>query len=357
MSSPPALLITRDEQLLEDLLRLAAAAGASLDVAHEATSGLRGWSAASVVLLGSDLAARVAEQHPPRRDRVHVVGHGPLEDGLFRSALVAGAVDVVELPAADAWLVELLSDAVDAADGGRGGRARTIGVVAGSGGAGATTLACAVAVVASASETTLLIVLDPLGPGVDRVVGLDAVTGARWDALVSLRGRLGSRSLRAALPDRSGLAVLTWGAGRAVDLDAGSVREVLSAAQRGNDTVVVDLPRALDDVTAEVVTRCDVVLVVAEATVAGVSAAGRVAAALRPLNDALGLAVRSGRGAIPSRQVAGALDLPVLLQVPHQRRLAEHVDLGLGPVPSRRSALARAVRAGLIGAELRRALG
>ncbi|HYO39046.1 MAG TPA: septum site-determining protein Ssd [Nocardioidaceae bacterium] len=349
MTSPPALLITRDDELLEDLLRLSAAAGVSLDVAHDATGGLRGWSSASLVLLGSDLAARVAEQHPPRRDQVHVVGHGPLDDGLFRSAVGAGAVDVVELPAADAWLVELLSDAVDAADGGRGGRARTIGVVAGSGGAGATTLACAAAVVASASQTTLLLDLDPLGPGVDRVVGLDAGAGARWDALVSSRGRLGSRSLRAALPDRSGLAVLTWGAGQAVELDPASVREVLSAAQRGNDFVVVDLPRALDDVTAEVVTRCDVVLVVVEPTVPGVSAAGRVASALRPLNGDLRLAVRSGRGAIPSRRVAEALGLPMLLEVPHQRRLAEHVDLGLGPVPSRRSALAVAVRPALVG--------
>lgn len=357
MSSTAALLITRDDQLLEDLLRLAAAAGVSLDVAHEAASGLRGWSSASLVLLGADLAARVAEQHPPRRDKVHVIGHGPLEESLFRSALGAGAVDVVELPAAEAWLVELLSDAVDAADGGRGGRARTLGVVAGSGGAGATTLACAVAVVASPEETTVLLDLDPLGPGVDRVVGLDPGGGARWDALVTSRGRLGSRSLRAALPGRAGLAVLTWGAGRAVALDAASVREVLSAAQRGNDTVVVDLPRALDDVTAEVVTRCDAILVVVEATVAGVAAAGKVVSALRPLNDELGLAVRAGQGAVPPHHVASVLGLPVLLEVPHQRRLAEHVDLGLGPVPSRRSPLARAVRSALLTPPLRRVAG
>jgi MinD superfamily P-loop ATPase len=149
--------------------------------------------------------------------------------------------------------------------------------------------------------------------------------------------------------------VLTWGAGPAVELDAASVREVLSAAQRGNDTVVVDLPRTLDDVAAEVVTRCDVVVVVVEATVAGVSAAGRVTSSLRPLNDHLGLAVRTGRGAIPPGQVAGALGVPMLVEVPHQRRLAEHVDLGLGPVPSQRSSLARAVRTALLVPEPRRA--
>jgi secretion/DNA translocation related CpaE-like protein len=347
MTSAPALLITRDELLLDDLLRLAAAAGVAPDVAHDITSGLRGWSASSVVLLGEDLAAQVARQHPPRRDQVHVVARGMVGDEVLRSALAVGAVDVVELPAGDAWLVELLTDVVDAADGGRGGRARTIGVVAGSGGAGATTFACALGLVAALSEIAVLVDLDPLGPGVDRVAGLEPGNGVRWDALVSSSGRLGSRSLRAALPVTNGLAVLTWSSGRPVDVDAASVREVLSAAQRGNDVVVLDLPRTVDDTTAEVVTRCHQVLVVTDATVAGVSAAGKVAAVLAQLNDRVGLAVRAGRGAVPSGQVASALGLPLVVEVAHQRRLAEQVDLGLGPVHSRRSSLARAARSAL----------
>ena len=306
--------------------------------------------------LGANLADRVAEQRPPRRDQVHVVGHGPLHETLFRTALCVGALDVVELPAADDWLVELLTDAVDAADGGRGGRARTIGVVAGSGGAGATTFACALAVTASTQRTAVLVDLDPLGPGVDRMLGLEAGQGIRWDALVSSRGRLGSRALRAALPDKDGLSVLTWEMSAPVRLDAASVREVLSAAQRGNDVVVVDLPRAVDEVAAEVVTRCDQVLVVAESTIPGAAAAGKVTALLRPLNASVGLVVRCGRAAVPAHQVATALGLPLVAEVPHHRRLAEHIDLGLGPVHSRRSSLARAARSTLAMGNLRRGL-
>jgi secretion/DNA translocation related CpaE-like protein len=347
MTSAAALVITRDRLLLEDLLRLSAAAGLAPDVARDATAGLRGWSAASVVLLGEDLADEVAAAHPPRRDQVHVVGNGPVGAAVFRSALAAGALDVVELPAADAWLVEVLSDAVDAVDGGRGGRARTVGVVAGSGGAGATTLACALALVGSVTETAVLVDLDPLGPGVDRVVGLDGAAGARWDVLVSSRGRLGSRSLRAALPHKDGLAVLTWSSGATVGLDAASVREVLSAAQRGNDLVVVDLPRSVDDLTAEVVSRCDLLLMVTEASVAGVTAAGKVVSLAQRLTAGVGLAVRSGRGALPATQVAAALGVPLVVEVPTQRRLAEQVDLGLGPVHSRHSSLARAARVAL----------
>ena len=347
MTSQPALLITRDEQLLEDLLRLAAAAGTTLDVAHDTTSALRAWSSASVVLLGADQADVLAAQRPPRRDQVHVVGNGPAGDGLFRSALASGAVDVVELPAADAWVVELLTDAADGAVH----LARTVGVVAGSGGAGATTFACALALTAARTEPAVLLDLDPLGPGVDRVVGLDAGRegggAVRWDALVGSHGRLGSRSLRAALPQKDGLAVLTWGFGPPVELDAGTVREVLSAAQRGHDVVVADLPRAVDDVTAEVVSRCDEVLVVVDPSVAGVAAASKVATVLRPLNRRLGLVVREVGSAVPSEHVADILDLPLVARVGTQRRLAEHLDLGLGPVHSRRAPLARAARVAL----------
>ena len=359
----PVLLITRDDLLLDDLLRLAAAAGTTLDVAHDTTAALRGWGAASVVLLGADLADPVAAHRPPRRDQVHVVAHGPVPDGLFRAALASGALDVVELPAADAWLVELLTDAADGA--GRVGTA--VGVVGGSGGAGATTFASDLALTAAASGPAVLLDLDPLGPGADRVVGLDAEGGpngsdgpdgrdgrdagagggARWDALVGSHGRLGSRSLRAALPRRDGLAVLTWPVGPPVDLDPATAREVLSAAQRGHDVVVADLPRHLDPVSLEVASRCDRVLLVAESSVAGVVSAGKVAAGLRPVNDDLGVVVRVGGAAVPAGHVADILELPLVAELAAQRRLDEHLDLGLGPVHTRRSPLARAARAAL----------
>lgn len=340
MTSAPALLITRDDALLDDLLRLAAAAGTTLDVAHETTSALRGWSTASVVLIGGDAAERVADQRPPRRGHVHVVTRAPAGDRLFRCALAAGAADVVELPAAEAWLVEVLTDAAD----GTPRRARTIGVLAGSGGAGATTFACALAQTAARKGPAVLLDLDPLGPGVDRVVGLDSVPGVRWNALADSRGRLASRSLRSALPAADGLAVLTWAMGSPVLLDITLVREVLSAAQRGHDLVIVDLPRSVDDITAEVVTRCDLVVLVADPTVPGVASAGRVVASLRPLNERVGLVVRDSGSAVPAADVASTLGLPLLAEMRRQRRLGEHIDLGLGPVHSRRCPLARAAR-------------
>ena len=85
-----ALLITRDDALLDDLLRLAAAAGSLLQVAHDSVTALRDWAAAPLVLVGADLAEQMAGQRPPRRPGVHVVGRAPVGDAVFRRALVDG---------------------------------------------------------------------------------------------------------------------------------------------------------------------------------------------------------------------------------------------------------------------------
>ena len=97
MSTPgqPPLLVTDDELLLEDVLRLSAAAGVVLDVAHDVAAAQRGWSAAALVLVGADQAAALARTAPPRRQQVHVVARGPVPDGLFRWALGLGAPETV----------------------------------------------------------------------------------------------------------------------------------------------------------------------------------------------------------------------------------------------------------------------
>lgn len=336
-----ALLLTCDDDLLDDVLRLAAAAGVPLDVAHDPTTALRAWSTAPVVLVGADQAGVLGGYQPARRDEVHVLGHGPVADPLYRAALSLGARDVVELPAADAWLVELLSDAAERAGPG----AVTIGVVPGCGGAGATTFAAALAGTAAEQAPTVLCDLDPWGPGLDRVLGMDELDGARWDALAGATGRLGSRSLLDALPTRAGLSVLTWSAAGMVVPPDSTVREVLAAAQRGSDVVILDLPRSFEQLATDVVSRCDQVVVVAQGTVPSVASAGRVASRLRALHHRTGVVVRGTHGAIPAVAVADALSMPLLAEFPSRRRVAEQVDLGVGPVRSRRSPLARAARA------------
>ena len=80
------------------------------------------------------------------------------------------------------------------------GAAWSSGWSAARGGAGATTFACALGQVAARSGDAVVVDADPLGPGVDRVLGLETRDGIRWDALCQTTGRLSARSLREALP-------------------------------------------------------------------------------------------------------------------------------------------------------------
>ena len=180
---------------------------------------------------------------------------------------------------------------------------------------------------------------DPLGPGADRVLGLDAVAGVRWADLETTAGRLGARSLREALPRRERLGVLTWHPGRSAPIADVVVRECLSAARRGHDVVVVDLPRGEGSSVADAVSRCDLLAVVTTPSVCGVAAAAGLVRILDPPARS-GLVVR-GTGLDPA-EVAEVTGLPVLAEMRDQRRVAESVDLGLGPVRSRRGPLSRA---------------
>jgi len=334
MTAP--LFVTADESLLEELLRLAAAAGTTPEVAHDVPADLRAWSKAPLVLVGEDLAVPLARAAPTRRDAVFVVLTAPVPDRVFQVALALGAESVAELPRSEGWLVERLTDVVDSGPA----RGLTIGVVGGSGGSGATIFACALAQVAARSGPSVVIDADPLGPGADRILGLDLADGVRWDALGHTTGRLSARALRDSLPRRDGVAALSWYPGpQPRRLQPFSAREALSAARRGHDTVVLDLPRASDPLVDEIASRCDQVLVTVVTTVAGVAAAMRLCRRF-PDPGALGLVVRGP--AMDDETLARAVGSPVLQRMGDQRGLAESIDLGLGPVRSRRGPLGRA---------------
>ena len=229
-----------------------------------------------MVLVGADCAAALAASSPPRRPRVHVLGRAPVPDGaLPRRPRAWVRRPWPALPASETWLVELLTDVGD------GGAAPgvTIGVIGGSGGAGATVFAAALAQLAAEVGPTLLVDADPIGAGIDRVLGLESRDGIRWDSMLQTTGRLSSRSLREALPRTGQLSVLTWPTDRPASLQAFAMREVLSAGRRGFDVVVVDLPRHRDAVVEETISRCDHVVLVSTLTVPGVTLRGAGGAA------------------------------------------------------------------------------
>lgn len=337
--TPAPLFATADRALLDVLQPLAAGAGVTAVVAADVGEALRRWSTAPLVVVGADLAHDLAAAAPARRDHVHVASLDEpwREDDLFRSAVGLGASSVVELPRSSTWLADELADLADA----RAGRGAVIGVVGGSGGAGATTLACALGQAAGRAGPALVLDTDACGPGVDRVLGLDDLDGVRWDDLRAGAGRLSAASLRDAVPRRDDVGALTWSTGDPGALEAPILREALAAGQRGHAAVVVDLPRSTSGLVEEVVSRCDLLVVVVRPSLPGVASAVRLAAA-HAGGPRVGLVLRRVRRAIPAAEVSAAVGLPVLAEMADHRGVEESVELGLGPLRSMRGPLFRA---------------
>lgn len=335
----PVLLITRSPSVHDSVVPLCAAAGVGAEICAEPSLSLPAWRDADLVLVGDDLAAPLVDLAPPRRAGVHVVGVG-LDDSAFRHALELGAVSVVDLPTGAGWLSDELADVGERASPGR-----LVGVVGGAGGAGATTLACALAQWHAARASTLVVDADPLGPGIDRLLGMEDLPGVRWEALAETAGRLGARALREGVPARDRLGVLTW-SGLRRRLDLTTARRVLPAAVLGHDLVVVDLARQGGPLLAELADRCDDLLVVTPATVPGLAAAARLVADLGRDGRAggtggAGLVLRPG--GLSDADAERVTGLPVVAAVADQRGVAASVDRGLGPLPAR-GPLARAAR-------------
>jgi hypothetical protein len=103
--------------------------------------------------------------------------------------------------------------------------------------------------------------------------------------------------------------------------------------------VVLDLPRTGGPLAEELMTRCTHLVLTVRATVPGLASAARMAA-LAARSGTVGLVVRGS--AVDAPGVARVVGAPVLATMADQRGLDEAVDLGLGPLRSRRSVLARA---------------
>lgn len=335
------LFVTGHPRLVDELLRLCAVTGVEPDLRADAGTVHEVWESSPLVVVGDDVSEQAAHCGLPRRDDIVLLGTD-LDDGdIWRRAVAVGADHVIFLPDAEAWLVDRLADIADGATA-----ALCVAVVGGRGGAGASTLACALAVGAvRRGRTAALVDVDPLGGGVDVLLGGEAASGLRWPDLSGARGRVDGRALSAALPRLHGLTVLSWDRGGPAGVPQDAMRAIVGAVRRRHDVVIVDLPRRTDPVAEEALSQCATGLVVIPAELRAIAAASQVVALLRPVVRDLRAVVRTpSPSGLSSDEVATNAGLPLAGEVRHESGLIEAVERGEPPGTRARSPLARFCR-------------
>jgi hypothetical protein len=208
-----------------------------------------------------------------------------------------------------------------------------VGVVGGSGGVGASTFA---AVLAWAARGTL-VDLDQWGGGIDVLLGIETVPGARWSGVRVGGGRLDPALLSAGLPRWAGVPVLA--ADRSPPVDG--LGEVLAAVSEFG-CAVLDLPRAPSPARDVALQACGLVVVVAGAGVRELTAARAVISALPDVN--VGAVVR--RGEVPMGDAVPLVGAALLGVVP---RVVGGLPLGRGRPPRSLVRVAAGILDGLAG--------
>ncbi|PPK65791.1 hypothetical protein V5P93_000321 [Actinokineospora auranticolor] len=325
----PAVCV-HDETLLDEVLRLAAAAGAEPTRAADPVDLRARWREAPLVVLDEPAAAACVAAALPRRAEVVVVASGSPPPELSAAAALLGAERLFSLPADENALISALADAAEAPASAVG---RVLAVIGGRGGAGASVFAAAVALAAvDAGDNAMLVDCDPMAGGIDLVLGAEEQPGLRWPDLRLKAGRVPVSSLHSSLPGRTkGGARLTLlsgareGDGPAPD----AVAAIVEAGRRAGETVICDVPRTPGPSARAALDRADLTVVITPAEVRATAAAKRVAAYLAAQGVPAALVVRNPT---PTRlsptDIAAVVGLPLLTTYRHDPSLPNTLDQG-----------------------------
>ena len=340
VASDGAVVLSRiaDAGLSGSVERAAAAAGVRLVATQSPTR--RNWLAAAAIIVDEAGARRCVEDGLPRRDSVLLVGAQAPSPSSWSAAITVGAENLCTLPAEESRLLDYLSGAVELrlATARRG---PVVAVTAGRGGAGASVFASALA--RSAGEA-LLVDLDPIGGGIDLLLGGESAPGLRWPDLGGDGGRLGWAAVRDALPRQGGVYLMS-GTRTCHEIAPDALAAVMEAGRRGGVTVVCDVPRQLAAAAAYAAENADLLVVLTTCDVRAIAAAAAWAGVLRAANPNVGLVVRGpAPGGLRAQEAAEAVGIPLLAAMRPEPRLAQRLERG-GLRLRRRSPLTVAARA------------
>ncbi|XVQ10863.1 septum site-determining protein Ssd [Spirillospora sp. CA-255316] len=320
-----AMIATDDPSLTDDLLRLAAAADARIELVRDAGRARQGWHWPSLILVGNDLADAIAAEAPERRQGVVVVTKDQDTEHVYRRAVKVGAQDVARLPGDESWIIDAMAAASEPE-----GLGTLVCVLGATGGIGASVFSAALGLTAAhGGLRTLLVDADPYGGGIDLVVGIEEQQGARWPDFAARSGRLSAVNLYEALPRLGDLSVLSCQRGTLTTVNSDAAPSLIDAAVRAFDLVIVDVPRYQGEIGRAALRAADTTLVIVPAEVRATLAADTLVADLRDDSTDMKVIVRApGPGDVTPEVVADALGLPLAGLLARDRRLTRALETG-----------------------------
>ena len=334
------LVVTDSPDLLDDLLRLAAAAGATVHAVGDPSAVTAAWSEAPLVVVGSDQAhACVVAGLPRRRDVVLVCGEADDGAAVWDVAAALGADHVIFLPEAERWLVDLFSDVASATPR----RCAIVGVVGGRGGAGATCLAVSLAFAGlRRGMRTVLVDADPLGGGIDLALGIDDSEIPRRASGIWPSSWFPTWTRAQPHLTTGDLTVFSWGRSSEPVIPPTAVTAVMTTVRSSADLICVDLPRTMDATGVAAAQLCQTVLLVVPAEVRAAAAAVRVRERAEAMCDDVRAVVRvPGPGGLAAEVVAQAVGVPLYGILRRENGLDQALERGEPPGTRRRGPLAR----------------
>lgn len=303
------------------LSRLAAAAGmtARLCAAGDLPTW---WRGVMPLVLDETTAARCVAARMPRRERVLVVvTTGHIAPSTWQDAIALGADAVLSLGDEVRVAHWLAGIAEPDATG------RLLCCLSARGGAGASTLATALALAASADADTLLVDADLRGGGVDYLLGLEGVDGARWPQLSAVAGVLPAAALTESLPAAGRLRVLAARVDGSEEPSLSAITSVIEAGLRGHALVIADVDPASPAVPL-LTSYAAATLLVVPCEVRACVAAAALARDVSSRCDDVRVVARPGPADLRPSDVSAAVGAPVVAVWPWERRLAAVTESG-----------------------------
>lgn len=315
------LVISTDEYFIAQAANWCAAVGATMSRQSGAEGLRRAWREANLVLIDADCITEILPESLPRREHVFLLGESNRDN--LEHALRLGAEQILD--ADDARVVGVLANTLE-----EPGEACFITVMGACGGVGASTVATAIACAAAGlGKSSALVDADPAAGGLELILGAEREPGLRWPDLQAATGHIGLAELRAVLPSKHGVDVVSF--------DRAGVQQtvaepIVDTLVRGYEVVVADVPRHLDDLGRVLLSRSIATVLIVPMRLGGLVAAEHLIPRLQQLSSHVLVVGQPVRGGCSEQLLARRLAVPVVAQWLRQQRVFVDVEHGLGPI-------------------------